>query len=332
MPISWLPLVADYNRFARPGAGGFAGTYWGYLAGNVWFYALGALLVLAAGAGADVFGIGTAIAASAGGAVVLIALLVGESDNAFADIYSAAVSTQNVLPDLPQRALTAAVGAVGFLLALAFSMERYELFLLLIGSVFVPSSAVFVADYFVLHRGRYGEGALFSPTGVNVRAAPAVGHRVPAVPLERPDRTAGVDRRDADALPRLAAPAVPAARFEARGEHPELRRGLRPVAGRPAANVAAGRPYSYTARRVGGGAATSRMTAGSSEAFLIVSSEPAGTRTVPHWPTRLRPLSTWTATRPATTVQIASESGSEMGPRPWAPWRHTISDHRWSDS
>jgi putative hydroxymethylpyrimidine transporter CytX len=170
MPISWLPLVADYNRFARPGGGGFAGTYWGYLAGNAWFYALGALLVLAVGAGADVFGIGTAIAVSAGGGVVLIALLVGESDNAFADIYSAAVSTQNVVPNLPQRALITAVGAVGFLLALAFSMDRYELFLLLIGSVFVPLAAVFMADYFVHHRGRYGEGALFSPTGVNVRA------------------------------------------------------------------------------------------------------------------------------------------------------------------
>jgi nucleobase:cation symporter-1, NCS1 family len=170
MPISWLPLVADYNRFARAGGGGFAGTYWGYLAGNAWFYALGALLVLTVGAGADVFGIGTAIATTAGGGVVLIALLVGESDNAFADIYSAAVSTQNVVPSFPQRALIAAVGAVGFLLALSFSMDRYELFLLLIGSVFVPLAAVFMADYFVHHRGRYGEDALFSPTGVRVRA------------------------------------------------------------------------------------------------------------------------------------------------------------------
>jgi len=170
MPISWLPLVADYNRFARTRAAGLAGTYWGYLLGNVWFYALGALLVLAARAGADVFGIGTAIAAVAGGAVILIALLVGESDNAFADIYSAAVSTQNVLPDLPQRWLTATVGAVGFALALGFSMDRYELFLLLIGSVFVPLAGVFVAHYFVIHRARYGEDALFAPTGVNLRA------------------------------------------------------------------------------------------------------------------------------------------------------------------
>jgi len=67
MPVSWLPLVADYNRFARPGARGFAGTYLGSLTGNVWFYALGALLVLGAGATADVLGIGTAVSGAAGG-------------------------------------------------------------------------------------------------------------------------------------------------------------------------------------------------------------------------------------------------------------------------
>lgn len=166
MPISWLPLVADYTRFARPGTGGFAGTYLGYLAGNVWFYALGALLVLGAGATADVLGIGTAVAGAAGGALLLLALLVGESDNAFADLYSAAVSIQNVAPKAPQRLLVAALGGLAFGLALALSMERYELFLLLIGSVFVPLFGSFAADWLVRSGGRYGERRLFAPTGV----------------------------------------------------------------------------------------------------------------------------------------------------------------------
>src|SRR3990172_6995807 len=61
MPGSWLPLAADYNRFAKPGTRGTMGTYVGYIAGNVWFYALGALLVLAAGAGADAVGIGSTL-------------------------------------------------------------------------------------------------------------------------------------------------------------------------------------------------------------------------------------------------------------------------------
>src|SRR4029450_7625223 len=92
MPVSWLPLAADYNRFARPASRATLGTYAGYAAGNAWFYALGVLLVLATGASADALGIGSAIVGLAGGGVVLVALLVGESDNAFADIYSGAGS------------------------------------------------------------------------------------------------------------------------------------------------------------------------------------------------------------------------------------------------
>ncbi len=162
MPISWLPLAADYNRFARRDARAFAGTYWGYFVGNAWFYGLGALLVLGAGAAADVVGIGVAIVSVAGGSLLLAALLVGESDNAFADIYSSAVSVQNVAPEAPQRALIAVLGAVAFGLALFLSMDRYILFLSLIGSVFVPLFGVFAADYFVLRRGRYLEDELFA--------------------------------------------------------------------------------------------------------------------------------------------------------------------------
>src|ERR671922_70407 len=119
---------------------------------------------------AAVAGIGTSIVILAGGGVVLLALLVGESDNAFADIYSAAVSTQNAAPNVSQRALVGIVGAISFILALAFTMERYEFFLFLIGSVFVPLFGVFAADYFVRARGRYGEATLFERTGVHARA------------------------------------------------------------------------------------------------------------------------------------------------------------------
>jgi putative hydroxymethylpyrimidine transporter CytX len=170
MPVSWLPLVADYNRFARPRSRAGIGTYVGYLVGNVWFYALGVVLVLALGVTADVRGIGAAIAAVAGGSPVLIALLVGESDNAFANIYSSAVSVQNIAPQARQRRLIVSIGVVAFALALLLSIERYEVFLFLIGSVFVPLFGVFAADYFVLRSGRFGEAALFARTGVRWRA------------------------------------------------------------------------------------------------------------------------------------------------------------------
>jgi putative hydroxymethylpyrimidine transporter CytX len=172
MPISWLPLVADFNRFAKRGSRSFAGTYWGYAAGNVWFYALGALMVLAAGSAPDVLDIGTKIAALAGGAVVLVVLLVGESDQAMANIYSSAVSIQNVRPQLSQRWLIVAVGAVGLVLATLIerSASTFEYFLFLIGSVFVPLFGVFAADYFVLRRGRTTERDLFEDARPGLRA------------------------------------------------------------------------------------------------------------------------------------------------------------------
>jgi nucleobase:cation symporter-1, NCS1 family len=160
MPVSWLPLVADYNRFARRGVSSAAGTFWGYALGNVWFYALGALLVLGAGlSDTTPAGIGQAIAALAGGWVVLLALLVGETDEAFADIYSAAVSSQNLESRIPQRAAVVVIASAGAGLAVwlglrpAVALGTYESFLFLMGSVFVPLFGVFVADYFVLrHR------------------------------------------------------------------------------------------------------------------------------------------------------------------------------------
>jgi NCS1 family nucleobase:cation symporter-1 len=171
MPVSWLPLVADFNRFSRDERGAAAGTFWSYAVGNAWFYALGALLVLAAGAAPDVLDIGTTIAATVGGGVVLLALLVGESDQAMANIYSSAMSLQNVRPNLPQRPLILGVGAIGLAIAAGLSNAAgaFEVFLFLIGSVFVPLFGVFAAHYFVLASGRYGEAAMFERVDVSVR-------------------------------------------------------------------------------------------------------------------------------------------------------------------
>jgi nucleobase:cation symporter-1, NCS1 family len=158
MPVSWLPLVADYNRFAKRGVSGALGTFAGYAIGNAWFYALGALLVLAAGLPnfATPGDLGSAISTLAGGWVVLLALLVGETDEAFADIYSSAVSSQNLSERIRQRPAVVVVSLAGVALAAwlggrpSLAVGNYEQFLFLLGSVFVPLFGVFVADHFVL--------------------------------------------------------------------------------------------------------------------------------------------------------------------------------------
>jgi putative hydroxymethylpyrimidine transporter CytX len=153
MPISWMPLVADYNRFAKGSRPAFWGTYLGYLLANVWFYSLGALFILTLEIAAPTpENLAAAIMALTGGVVALIVILVDETDNAFADIYSAAVTLQNVFPEVSQRLLVMVIGAIGLALAAFLTMGRYFDFLLLIGSVFVPLFGILAADHFVLRR------------------------------------------------------------------------------------------------------------------------------------------------------------------------------------
>lgn len=166
MPISWMPLVADYTRFARRSGPAFWGTYLGYLLANVWFYGLGALFILTVEMTAlTPEHLITAIMAITGGVVALLVILVDETDNAFADIYSAAVTIQNVFPQVSQRLLVALIGAIGLILAAFLTMSRYFEFLLLIGSVFVPLFGIFAADYFVLRQRRLAVEGLYREAG-----------------------------------------------------------------------------------------------------------------------------------------------------------------------
>lgn len=159
MPISWIPLVADYNRFVRRSKDSFWGTYLGFALTNIWFYSLGALFLLTANVSEPTpEHLITAIMAMTGGIVALAVILVDETDNAFADIYSTAISIQNVFPQFNQRLLIILTGVIGFIFATILTMSEYFTFLLLIGSLFIPLFGIVLADYFVVKRwGLVGE-------------------------------------------------------------------------------------------------------------------------------------------------------------------------------
>jgi NCS1 family nucleobase:cation symporter-1 len=166
MPISWLPLVSDYSRFGRRPASVFWGTAAGYLVANVGFYSLGALILLAMRTSYDPKAFVEAVALLAG-PLVLLVLLADETDEAWADLYSCAVSIQNAFPHASVRSLVGGIGIVSIILALVFDVTRYEGFLLLIGAVFVPLFGVLAADYFIVRRGRYDPAALLDATGAS---------------------------------------------------------------------------------------------------------------------------------------------------------------------
>ena len=122
---------------------------------TVWCIGLGILIVLARGV-SDAQSLPAAVAVAGGVAfVALAAITVDESEKAFADIYSTAVSIQNLLPRLPQRLLITLVSAAATGLALALNLGNYQDFLYLLGSFFVPLFGVLLADWLV--RGAHYE-------------------------------------------------------------------------------------------------------------------------------------------------------------------------------
>ena len=156
MPISWMPLAADYNRFAKESKGAFKGTFIGFTLTNILFYFGGVMLGVS-----DVVGIIAAIQSIFFGFLLLI-LLVDEADNAFADVYSAAVSTQSIFRKIKQLYLIIGFTALSTVLAMTISIANYETFILLIGAVFVPLFGVVLSDYYIVKRRRYTESIMYS--------------------------------------------------------------------------------------------------------------------------------------------------------------------------
>jgi nucleobase:cation symporter-1, NCS1 family len=152
--VSWTPLVADYTRFSRDRRSAFLGSGLGYLVAGSWMFVLGAFLVLGRGLSDPVELPASVAAAGLAAALALLAVTVDETDEAFANIYSTAVSLQNWVPEVPQRLLVAAVSALATIGALAIELRNYETFLLLLGSFFVPLFGVLLADW-LLAGARY---------------------------------------------------------------------------------------------------------------------------------------------------------------------------------
>jgi len=166
MPVSWWPLISDYNRFARSMKDSTIGTTAGYAVANTVFYLLGAGL-MAVGISLGEPNFLAVIGALGLGAFPLLIILVDETDNAFADVYSSAVSLQNLAPKRRQFAFILAATAVamagaGLLWARGEGIGGgYEVFLFLIGGLFVPLLGIVIADSFVVRRGKYPAASFF---------------------------------------------------------------------------------------------------------------------------------------------------------------------------
>ncbi|MFJ1571603.1 MULTISPECIES: putative hydroxymethylpyrimidine transporter CytX [unclassified Pseudomonas] len=194
MPLSWLPLIADYSRFAQHAGRVFSGTVLGYLLGNAWLMSLGVAYTLAFAPSGEANALLLALA-GAGLGIPLLLILLDETENAFADIHSGAVSTGLLLP-IKVEHLALAIGLLCTLIACLAPLAQYENFLLLIGSVFAPLFGVVLTDHFVIRQrqlptrvdGLHWQALLAWAVGVAAyhgiaNLAPEVGATLPALVL-----------------------------------------------------------------------------------------------------------------------------------------------------
>jgi nucleobase:cation symporter-1, NCS1 family len=150
LSVSWIPLVADYTRFSTTRRAAFWGAGLGYLFPTLFQFGFGAILVLSHPS-IDPSNPGTVLttiaAAGVASFLALLALTVDETDEAFANIYSTAVSLQNFTPEAPQRALIVGCSVLATAGALVFDLTQYSQFLYLLGAFFVPLFGVLLADW-----------------------------------------------------------------------------------------------------------------------------------------------------------------------------------------
>jgi putative hydroxymethylpyrimidine transporter CytX len=166
MPISWMPLVADYSRSARHTRSAFWNTWWGYFLLSSWMYALGLQATLLTGASDPgllildtMSGLGLAVPA-------LFMVVFSTITSDFPDVYSATCSLLNISQRVSARTVMWIAGVLSILVALVFPMEQYENFLFFIGAMFIPLFGVVLTDYFILRNRKLDVEGIYEAGGV----------------------------------------------------------------------------------------------------------------------------------------------------------------------
>jgi NCS1 family nucleobase:cation symporter-1 len=166
MPISWLPLVSDYSRFATDSKRSFWGTWIGYFIISSWMYFLGLMASLATQS-PDPSGVVMNLMLKFGWAIpALIIVLFSTFTTTFLDIYSTAISGLNIVPKLGERKGILIGGILGIIVAIIFpTILDYEHFLLFIGAMFCPMFGIVLADYFLVRKGSINLEDLYKDGG-----------------------------------------------------------------------------------------------------------------------------------------------------------------------
>ncbi|HEV2885597.1 MAG TPA: cytosine permease [Jatrophihabitans sp.] len=172
LTISWVPLGADYSRHSRSARAAFAGGFLGYGLTQITCLVIGLVaLAQVAQDGERIFDLFIGLPL---GTLAFAILVIRESDQSFANVYSTAISLQNLRPSLDRRVLTVLIGTLTTALALTINIDDYANFLYLIGAVFIPMSGALIAAW-IRSRGRGWNTAVDAPARPGMLLAWLIG-------------------------------------------------------------------------------------------------------------------------------------------------------------
>jgi NCS1 family nucleobase:cation symporter-1 len=172
LAVSFVPLGADYSRHARTGRGAFLGGLVGFGVAQIACLLIGVVALVQLQQNPD--GIYRLFLSLPLGTAAFAVLVIRETDQSFANVYSTAVSIQNLRPRWDRRVLTVLIGIAITVAALTIDIGQYQSFLYLIGAVFIPLSGVLVAAW-IRSRGAGWDLSTAAPVRAGMLVAWAVG-------------------------------------------------------------------------------------------------------------------------------------------------------------
>lgn len=148
MPLSWLPLISDYTRYAKKARLSTAVSAIIYFVVSCWMYMIGLGAAIFTGQ-SDI----AAIMLQAGLGIVAVVIIIASTvTTTFLDVYSAGVSFMSISKKANEKLIAVIACVIGMFLAIFTPIEQFENFLYLIGSVFAPMIAILITDFFILKR------------------------------------------------------------------------------------------------------------------------------------------------------------------------------------
>ena len=165
MPISFLPIVADYSRFAKSSKTAFWNTFWGYFFISSWMYILGLAATIHTNSQEPAILILKTLSSTGLAVPALILVVFSTVTSNFPDIYSATCSVMNVSEKVNHKLVMWIVALLTIVVALFFPMAQYQNYLLFVGAMFIPLFGVVISDYLFIRKKKILVSDLYKDKG-----------------------------------------------------------------------------------------------------------------------------------------------------------------------